>query len=83
MIVIDLPARAVCDAPDCKRSDPVRLLLTGSGGFGFAPIGDRPALPHWQFGTSNPLGPIVARCPEHHVLVAQAPRGPRLITSEH
>jgi hypothetical protein len=83
VIVLDLPANAECDASGCTRSAPVKITLLATGGFGFAPAGDRPVLKQWQFGTSNPLGPIVARCPEHHLTVQAAPTGPRLITSEH
>lgn len=81
MIALSSPAKVECDSPGCPHHEPVKLTLLASGGFGFAPTTD--ALKRWQFGTSNPLGPIVARCPDHHVLVAQAPAGPRLITTEH
>jgi hypothetical protein len=77
VISIELPAKAVCQEPECTHWAPVTLSLTPSGGFNFS------GLPQdWgvAYDQKNPFIPFQTVCPEHKPRVQIGPSGPRIVS---
>jgi hypothetical protein len=68
VILLDIPARVVCDEPGCPNKSPVQLCLTVGGTLAFKP----PATSRWQVGAAK-NGTFVTLCHEHAKLIEPAP----------
>lgn len=68
MILVNLPARIVCDEPACTVSSPVQLCLTVAGTFAAKP----PAVGAWQVSAAE-NGTFITRCEKHSTQI-QTPR---------
>lgn len=77
MVILPLNAHAKCDAKGCDARTPVRMVLTGAGGFGF--VFDAGEKHGWQvvLPGGNVGAPYRTLCPEHHQrLQVIGPAGP-------
>lgn len=81
MIRLKLPAEMACDAKDCGASIDARLILLGTGGFGFLPLNG----PTWQLQLDrrNPASPFITLCPKHAESIITPAAQKRVIADAH
>lgn len=81
MIRLKLPAEMSCDHEGCLASIDCRLILLGTGGFGFAAIKGAP----WQVALArgNPGSPYLIKCPQHVESIITVPSDKKVIADAH